>query len=202
MSDRIEDLEALAALYGPPAPAALNKVADRLLPPYRPWFETARFAVLSTVGPDGTDGSPRGDDGPVVRMLDDRTLAMPDWRGNKRLDSLRNVVADGRVSLMLMVPGETNVVRVNGRAHLSTAPALIETYRRPEGVPRCVIVIAIREVYYQCARALMRARLWEGKAQPEMPSAGEMTRAADAGFDAETYDARWPARAAATMWSD
>ena len=112
----IDSLEELEALYDTPLPATLDKVQTALTPAYRRWIQAARFLVLTTVGPEGTDGSPRGDDGPVVTALHVRTLAMPDWRGNQRPDSLRNIVSDGRVSLMFMVPGSNTVVRVNGQA--------------------------------------------------------------------------------------
>ncbi len=164
----------------------------------------ARFCVLTTIGPDGTDGSPRGDDGPVVLEHDPRTLLMPDWRGNNRIDSLRNIVRDGRVSLMFMVPGSANVVRVNGTARLTADPALSDRFRRPakgEALPRTVIVIAIAEVYSQCARALLRSRLWNGADESAgLPSVGDILAEMKAGFDGAAYDADWPTRAATTMW--
>jgi predicted pyridoxine 5'-phosphate oxidase superfamily flavin-nucleotide-binding protein len=112
----IDDIAALEALYDAPSNRSLAKVTPVLTPAYRRWIEASRFCILSTVGPDGTDATPRGDDGPVVRIVDDRTLWLPDWRGNNRLDALRNIVADGRVSLMFMITGNTTVVRVNGTA--------------------------------------------------------------------------------------
>ena len=110
----VRDIAALEALYGTPGKASLIKVRDRLTPTYRAWIMASRLCVVSTIGPNGTDGSPRGDDGPVVQELDPQTVLMPDWRGNNRMDTLRNIVADGRISLMFMVPGSNNVVRVNG----------------------------------------------------------------------------------------
>lgn len=107
----------------------------------------SRLCILSTVGPDGTDGSPRGDDGPAVLELDEQTLAMPDWRGNNRLDSLRNIVLDGRVSLTFVVPGSNNVVRVNGMARLTDGVALRDRFARKGQVPATVIVIQIAEIY-------------------------------------------------------
>ena len=112
----IDTIQALEDLYvRKPGAASLDKVAQQMTPLYRKWIMESQFCILSTVGREGTDASPRGDDGPVVVELDSKTLAMPDWRGNYRLDSLRNIVEDGRVSLMFMVPGSNNVVRVNGR---------------------------------------------------------------------------------------
>ena len=199
---RIEDTSALEALYGVPGAPALRKVADRLTPLYRDWIMASRFCVLSTVGPQGTDGSPRGDDGPVVLELDPQTLAMPDWRGNNRLDSLRNIVADGRVSLMFMVPGSTNVVRVNGRAFLTDDSDLRARFEKAGRQPATVIVIEIAEVYTQCARAVMRAGLWSGRDESAgLPTVGailaEMTQGEEGGAP---YDATWVARAEKTMW--
>lgn len=198
----IKDIAALEALYGTPGAPALRKVADRMTPLYRKWIMTSKLCVLSTVGPEGTDGSPRGDDGPVVLELDDKTLAMPDWRGNNRLDSLRNIVSDGRVSLMFLVPGSANVVRLNGRATLTDDEDLRRRFVRQERLPATVIVIRIYEIYTQCARALMRAGTWSGMDESgDLPSVGEilaeMTSGAEGGAP---YDDAWGARAAKTMW--
>jgi PPOX class probable FMN-dependent enzyme len=200
--DFIEDIEALEALYGTPSAAATRKVADRLTPEYRAWIARSRFLVLTTVGPEGSDGSPRGDDGPVVLELDERTLALPDWRGNDRIDSLRNIVRDGRVSLMFMIPGATNVIRVNGRARLTADEDLCARFERDGKRPRTVVVVRIAEVYSQCARALMRARLWtSGDESAGLPTVGQILAALTAGeVGGAAYDAEWPGRAAATMW--
>ena len=160
--EKIETLEQLEALYGAPGAASLRKVAGALTAEYRNWIMASRFCTLSTVGPEGTDCSPRGDTGPVVTEKDSKTLLLPDWRGNNRLDSLRNIVIDGRVSLMFMVPGSTNVVRVNGRAELSAKPDDLTRFDRDGRQPRVVIIIHIGEIYFQCARAILRARIWEG----------------------------------------
>ncbi|APE44357.1 pyridoxamine 5'-phosphate oxidase [Sulfitobacter alexandrii] len=199
---RIDDIAALEALYGTPGAPALRKVADRLTPLYRDWIMASKLCILSTVGPDGTDGSPRGDEGPVVLELDQRTLALPDWRGNNRLDSLRNIVVDGRVSLMFLVPGSNNVVRVNGTAILTDDADLRARFAKGGRQPATVIVVTIAEVYIQCARALMRAGTWAGADDSAgLPSAGdilaEMTSGAEGGAP---YDDAWGPRAAKTMW--
>lgn len=198
---RITSIAALEALYGEPSSASRAKVATRLTPAYAAWIARSQFCLMASVGPEGTDCSPRGDAGPVVAALDAHTLAMPDWRGNNRLDSLRNIVTDGRVSLTFLVPGSTNVVRVNGQAHLSVAPDLLARFARSELLPRCVIVVALSEVYMQCARALLRSGLWAGNAAEGLPSMGdilaEMTDGAEGG---RAYDASWMARADGTMW--
>ena len=198
----IEDEAALEALYGTPGAASTRKVARVLTPSYRRWIEAARFCILATVGPEGTDASPRGDDGPVVRVLDERRVALPDWRGNDRIDSIRNVVRDPRVSLIFMVPGSANVIRVNGRGRIGAGPALIGRFERGGARPRSVLVIEIGEVYFQCARAILRSRLWTGgDGSAGLPSAGEMlAEASDGAEGGAEYDAAWPARAARTMW--
>ncbi len=200
--DFLGTLDELHARYGVPQAASTTKVADRLIAEYRVWVERSRFCILSTVGPEGTDASPRGDDGPVVRILDDRTLALPDWRGNDRIDSLRNIVRDGRVSLMFMIPGSVNVIRVNGRARVTADAALCESFARDGRAPRTVTVIALDEVYFQCARALLRARLWAGVDESAgLPTPGQMLAAMTAGeVGGPAYDAEWPGRAARTMW--
>ena len=173
-----------------------------MTPLYRKWITASKLCVLSTIGPDGTDGSPRGDDCPVVQELDSGTLLMPDWRGNNRLDSLRNIVVDGRVSLMFLVPGSNNVVRINGKAWLSTADEMKARFEKKNRQPATVIVIEIGEIYTQCARALMRAGIWNGADRPEaLPSVGEiLAEMTDGEEGGAPYDAAWDARAAKTMW--
>ena len=200
--DYVTDTAELERLYPEPVPSSIRKVADHLTPLYRKWIMSSKLCVLTTVGEGGTDGSPRGDDGPCVMELDPGTLAMPDWRGNNRLDSLRNIVTDGRVSLMFMVPGSNTVVRVNGTARLSADADLRQRFEKKGRLPATVIVISIAEIYTQCARALMRSGLWSGEPAPEdLPSAGdilaEMTEGEEGGAP---YDQAWPKRAAETLW--
>lgn len=197
----ITDVKDLEALYDVVSPRSLTKVAQAMTPLYRQWIEASRFCVLTTVGPEGTDGSPRGDDGPVVRLADDKTILMPDWRGNNRMDSLRNIVRDGRVSLMFMVAGSTTVVRVNGTAQLTASTEVTEQFEQKGKHPRTVIVITIGEMYFQCAKALMRSGLWtRGDESDGLPTAGAFLKEQEAGFDGDGYDAAYPAYAAEKMW--
>jgi PPOX class probable FMN-dependent enzyme len=198
----ITTLEALHAHYGTPGEAATVKVTPRLTRAYRAFLDRSRFCVLTTVGPEGTDGSPRGDAGPVVSVLDDRSLALPDWKGNERIDSLRNIVRDGRISLMFLIPGSNTALRVNGTATVTADSSLCARFARNGTQPRTVIVIRITEVYSQCARALIRSALWtSGDQSAGLPSVGDMLREiTEGGFDGTTYDAEWPARAAKSMW--
>jgi hypothetical protein len=199
----VRDSAALEALYeARPSAPAIDKVAHAMTPLYRRWIMASRFCILSTVGPGGADGSPRGDDGPVVDELGPRTLAMPDWRGNNRFDSLRNIVADGRVSLLFMVPGSANVVRVNGQARVTADADMRARFTRRGLEPRSVIIIQIDEIYVQCARALIRSRLWvAGDDSVGLPSVGDiLTEMTDGAFDGAGYDMDWAGRADRTMW--
>ncbi|MBF9034844.1 pyridoxamine 5'-phosphate oxidase family protein [Rhodobacterales bacterium HKCCE2091] len=199
----IEDIAGLETHYPEaPAPRSLAKVRDHLTPAYMRWIAASRFCIVATVGPGGTDASPRGDDGPVVRPLDPRHLAMPDWSGNNRLDSLRNIVSDGRVSLMFLVAGSENVVRVNGTARLTADAELARAFQRPDGkLPRTVVVVEVAEVYFQCAKALIRSALWSGAAVPEgLPTAGDFVRETDPSFDGDGYDRGYPEYARPRLW--
>lgn len=200
--EKIETISALEALYGTPGVAALRKVSDHLTPLYRKWIMASRLCIVSTVGPEGTDGSPRGDEGPVVLELDPKRLALPDWRGNQRLDTLRNIVADGRISCMFMVAGSSNVVRVNGTAWITADADLRARFETNGRQPATVIIIDIAEVYSQCARALMRAQTWLGDDLSEgLPTIGEILAEVSDGAEGGTaYDAAWGPRAAKTMW--
>jgi PPOX class probable FMN-dependent enzyme len=200
--DWITTLDDLHAHYGTPAEAATVKVTPHLTPAYRSWIDRSRFCILTTVGPEGTDGSPRGDEGPVVTVLDPQTLVLPDWYGNNRIDSLRNIVRDGRVSLMFLIPGANNALRVNGTAKLTADPDLRARFQKDGKQPRTLIVIRIAEVYSQCARALIRSALWTAGDQSHgLPTVGTMLREITEGrIDGTAYDAAWPGRAAATMW--
>ncbi|MEO9822955.1 MAG: pyridoxamine 5'-phosphate oxidase family protein [Paracoccaceae bacterium] len=199
--DTIRDMSALEALFDGAVPTSLTKVTKRMTPLYRQWIEASRFAVLSTVGPEGTDASPRGDDGPVVRIVDDQTVWMPDWRGNNRIDSLRNIVRDERVSLMFMVPGCTNVVRINGSASLTADQSVTESFEQNAKRPKVVIVITIGEMYFQCAKAILRSKLWvSGDESAAVPTAGQFVRAVDQDFDAESYDSGYVENSKDRMW--
>lgn len=197
----ISNIEELEALYGLPSAGSLSKVKGELTPLYRKWVEASRFLILTTVGPEGTDASPRGDVEPVARIIDPTTLWLPDWRGNNRADSLKNIVRDGRVSLMFMVPGSNNVVRVNGSAVLTADEAVTGTFEQKGRHPRSVIVVTLKEVYFQCAKALMRSRLWLADDESAgLPTAGEFLKEVDESFDAETYDSGYPEYARERMW--
>ena len=197
----IDTIDALEALYEDAVPASLTKVAHRVTPLYRQWIEASRFLILSTVGPEGTDASPRGDDGPVVHIADEHTIWLPDWRGNNRIDSLRNIVRDTRVSLMFMVPGSNNVVRVNGTAVLTAEESVREPFRKKDKLPKVVIVVTLGEIYFQCAKALMRSALWTSEDESKtVPTAGQFVKEMKEDFDAVSYDEGYAEYAKARMW--
>jgi len=200
----ITDIADLEQIYGSPGPSSTLKELDHLIPEYRAYIEASPFCALATCGPEGLDCSPRGDRGSVVRIADDRTLLMPDRRGNNRIDSLRNIVRDPRVALMFLVPGSNTAMRVNGRGHLSIDPHLLDGFVMEGKPPRSVIVIEIDAVYFQCARALMRGEVWNPTSFVDadaLPSAGRMLAAASQGqVGGEVYDREWPDRAKASMW--
>ena len=194
----------LEAIYGVPSEASTVKEVDWLTPHYRAYIEASPFMALATSGPEGLDCSPRGDKPGFVRIHDDKTLMLPDRRGNNRVDSLRNIVRNPRVGLLFLIPGVGNTLRVNGQAHLSIDPDLLNSFAVEDKAPRSVTVIAVETVYFQCARALVRSELWnpERHVDPRsLPSAGEILAAlSDNRVGGVTYDREWPGRAAKTMW--
>jgi PPOX class probable FMN-dependent enzyme len=201
---KITSVAELESLYGIPNEASTVKEVDWLTPHYRAYIEAAPFVALATSGPEGLDCSPRGDKPGFVRIHDDRTLMLPDRRGNNRIDSLRNIVRDPRVGLLFLIPGLGNTLRVNGHAHLSVDPDLLDSFAVEDKAPRSVTVITVDTVYFQCARALVRSELWhpERHVDPRsLPSAGEILAAlSDNRVGGVTYDREWPGRAAKTMW--
>ena len=192
----------LSGIYGRPAAAALRKVAGHVTPEYARLIVASRFCVLATCGPRGVDASPRGDDGPVARLLDPGHVALPDWHGNNRIDSILNIVADGRASLMFMIRGSATVLRLRGIARVTDDADLRASFARGENLPRAVIVLRVAEAYFQCARALKRAGLWDGgDDSADLPTPGEILSVLTSGeVGGKTYDAEWPERAARSMW--
>ena len=201
----IEKTSDLESIYNAaPAQASIAKVADHITPAYRKLIEHSPFVALATTGPEGLDCSPRGDAGAVVRVLDEKHIAMPDRRGNNRIDSLRNIVENPKVALLFLLPGSGTTFRINGTAGLTTDQAMCKSFEMEGKLPRCVIVINVDAVYFQCARAVIRAGLWDSArhiAKDKLPSAGEILDSMTAGeIDGAKYDAEWPGRAKASLW--
>lgn len=145
------------APYGP----AVFKETDHISPQYRKLIEAAPFCVVATCGPEGLDCSPRGDPPGFVRVLDAHTLVIPDRRGNNRIDSLRNLVRDPRISLLFLIPGVGETMRINGRARISTDPDLTASFAMNGKVPKCVLVVTVDRAYFQCTKAIIRSKLWD-----------------------------------------
>jgi uncharacterized protein len=204
MADTITTIAELEAIYGQIVPAATIKVLDHVSEHYGQFIKAAPFVVLSTSGPEGLDCSPRGDPKGFVRIHDEKTLMLPDRRGNNRVDTLRNIVRDPRIALLFMIPGVGETMRVNGTAVLSTDLALRESFAIQDKIPACVIVIAVREIYTQCQKALARSKLWDPATQiPQsaLPTVGTMLQAISKGnFDGKAYDDAYPERMKRTIY--
>jgi uncharacterized protein len=200
----IETIEQLEAIYGQPGEAATIKVAHRITPSYRALIESSPFAILATCGEEGLDCSPRGDLPGFVHVQDDHTLIMPDRRGNNRIDSLRNLLRDPRAALLFLIPGSGTTLRVNGRALVSADPDVLETFRVEGKIPRSVIIMTVEEIYFQCARAIIRSHLWDPDRRVDLktlPTPGEiLAEMSKDRVGGEEYDKAWLERARQTMW--
>ena len=204
MPATISSIAELEALYGLPAEASLLKETDRIVPEYRAFIEAAPFVALATRGPEGLDCSPRGDGPSFVRVEGEKTLLLPDRRGNNRIDSLRNIVHDPQVALLFLIPGIGETLRVNGRAVISIEPELLESFMVDGKAPKSVIAITVETVFFQCARAILRSDLWNPQkhvARQTLPSAGQILAALSAHrFDGEAYDKALPERQKTTLY--
>ena len=200
----LTDEAALIALYGAPGEASIVKEVDHVHAIYRPFIEAAPFCVLATSGPDGLDASPRGDGPGFVVVEDAHTLLIPDRRGNNRVDSLRNILADPRVALLFLIPGIGETIRVNGRGRLSVDPALKARFVVDGKEPRSILIVTVERVYFQCSRAVVRAELWNPETQvarSALPSAGRILAAvSESRVGGDEYDRDLPVRVKATLY--
>src|SRR3954451_21478305 len=200
----VTSLEALDRLYGQPYGPSIAKEADRITTHYRAFIEAAPFFALASIGPDGLDCSPRGDAPGFVRVVDERTLMMPDRRGNNRLDTLRNLILDPRVGLLFLVPGIGVTLRVNGTAEVSTDDELRASFAVGDKLPATVLIVSTTAVYTQCPKALIRSHLWDPahfRDASELPSVGAIMELITAGgFDGAEYDAAYPERIRQTIY--
>jgi uncharacterized protein len=201
---QITTLEQLKAIYGEPVGNSLVKELDHVSDHYRTMIEASPFVVLATSGPEGLDCTPRGDPPGFVRVVDRHTLMLPDRRGNNRVDSLRNLVIDPRIALLFLIPGVGETLRVNGRAVISTDPALCRSFAMGDKLPRSVIVVTAERVYFQCPKALVRSRLWDPSRHVDrksLPSSGQILAAIRPGeIDAEALDRAYPERLKQTIY--
>ena len=201
---RITTLEQLQAIYGEPVGNSLVKELDHVSDHYRAMIEASPFVVVATAGPGGLDCTPRGDPPGFVRVADRHTLMIPDRRGNNRVDSLRNLLSDPRISLLFLIPGVGETLRVNGRAVITTDPDLCRSFAMEGKLPRSVIVVTAERVYFQCAKALLRSRLWDPSRHVErraLPSTGQILAAIRPGeIDADALDRAYPERLKQTIY--
>jgi len=201
---QITDVNTLEMLYGGPAAASIKKEIQYVHPHYQAFIEAAPFAVLATSGPEGLDVSPRGDPAGFVQVENEKTLLLPDRRGNNRIDSLRNIISDPRVALIFLIPGIGETLRVNGHARILVDPELLNRFSMDGKLPRSVLQIDVESVFFQCSRAILRSRLWQIDQQIErgsLPSAG--TILADLSMneiDGKQYDQDLPDRLKSTMY--
>ena len=193
----IATVEQLEAIYGQPNEASIVKVSAKITPQYRALIDKSPFAALATCGPEGLDCSPRGDLSGFVRVHDEKTLMIPDRRGNNRVDSLRNIVRDPRVALLFLIPGSGSTLRANGLD-------LLASFDVDGRAPRTVIIVTVDEIYFQCARAIVRSDLWnpEKRVDPKtLPTPGQiLADMSDNRVGGEDYDRAWPERARQSLW--
>ncbi len=204
-SYRITTTAQLEEIYGESPPQSLIKELDHISEHYRGFIEKAPFVAVATVGPEGLDCSPRGDPPGFARAIDNRTILIPDRRGNNRIDSLRNIVRDPRISLLFLIPGVRETMRINGRAEILTEPDLLESFTMQGKLPRSVIATTVDRIYFQCSKAIVRSGLWSAEAQierSELPSTGEMLAALnkDGSFDGAAYDKGYPEHMKKTIY--
>lgn len=206
MSASVKSIAELEALYpgiAKIAPAAILKETPLINAEYRQLIEAAPFFAIASIGPEGMDCSPRGDGPGFVHILDERTIAFPDRRGNNRLDTLRNIVFDPRVALMFLIPGWNECLRINGTAQVTADADLLARFAMDGKLPASAVIVTIETMYFQCARALIRARLWDPDARDdpkELPSAGRLVKSTMRDFDAEGYDNGLQERQARTLY--
>lgn len=203
-SDVVSSIEQLEGLYDAVVDTAKVKVSDRVTPRHREYIDASPFVIVATVGPEGVDCSPRGDPAGFVRVVDERTLQIPDRRGNNRLDSLRNIVRDGRIALLFLVPGIGVTLRVIGHATLRTDDRLRAGFAINGKLPATVIEVAVEEVYTQCPKALIRSDLWNSerhRSPAELPTVGQINEQITGGaFDGAAFDAAYPERIRETIY--
>jgi len=203
-SHLITTIDALETIYGEVYPPARAKETDRITPAYRQLIEAAPFFALASSGPGGLDCSPRGDPAGFVRVADEKTLLVPDRRGNNRIDTLRNIVHDPRVALLFLIPGCSETIRVMGRASISADPELAQQFTMEGKAPRTVLIVAVESVFYQCAKAIVRSKLWDATRHVDrrtLPSAGTILAELTGGkLGGTEHDRTAPDRLKATIY--
>ena len=196
----IESIEALRRVYGEAKIRALKKQIDHIDTHCARFIALSPFVVIASGDTAGAlDASPRGGEPGFVRVAHAQQLLIPDSPGNNRLDTLTNIVMTGRIGLLFMIPGMDETLRVNGRARLTDDALLLATFANEKRTPKLVIEIAVTDAYLHCAKALMRARLWDSAAQVErcvLPTMGQMIAEQTGGSGPQETQAQMVARSA------
>jgi uncharacterized protein len=200
----ITSIEQLQSLYGEKLPTSVIKEIDHINDGYRKLIEAAPFVAIATSGPEGLDCSPKGDAPGFVRILDDKTLAIPDRPGNNRIDSFRNIMRDPRIALLFLIPGIGETLRVNGRASISIDPDLMQSFAVGGKLPRSILIVHIESIYFHCSKAIVRSKLWEEATKIDrksLPSTGTIIAELSSGkFGGEVYDREAPERIKAQLY--
>jgi hypothetical protein len=200
----VTTMERLESLYDTPSGPAVAKEIDHINSGYRKLIEAAPFVTIATSGPEGLDCSPKGDPAGFVRVLDEKTLAIPDRPGNNRLDGMRNLLRDPRIAVLFLIPGVGETLRVNGRADVSVDPQLMESFAMNGKLPRAIIVVHVERVYFHCSKAIVRSKLWDEAtkiARTSLPSTGTLIAETSRGtLGGSDYDRDAPARIKAQLY--
>ena len=201
---QIKTIEQLERLYGEPRPVAVLKEVEEITPSYAKLIEAAPFVAIATSGPEGLDCSPKGDPAGFIRILDKRTLAIPDRPGNNRIDGMRNLVRDPRIALLFLIPGIGETLRVNGRAAISVDPDLLQRFTIGGKLPHAVMLVTVERIYFHCSKAIVRSKLWSESTKVDrasLPSTGTIIAELSNGkFGGESYDREAPARIQAELY--
>lgn len=204
MTNKIKNTEELEALYGKPAEASLLKEVNYIHPLYRPYIESSPFLAVATCGSDGMDVSPRGDAPGFLVIEDDHTLLLPDRRGNNRIDSMRNLLENNQIALLLLIPEVNETLRINGTAEIIIDSEILARFSVNGVLPRSVLRIHVERVFFQCGRALIRSGLWQSKYPAEkgkIPPPGQILKSISRDeFDGDAYDAELPSRIVKTLY--
>lgn len=199
----INSIEELESFYGTPSKASLQKEIDHINEHYRKFIEAAPFCIVSTIGEKGIDCSPRGDPAGFVRIVDEKTILLPDRRGNNRLDTLKNIIGNPQVGLIFLIPNVGEAIRVAGRAEIIVDEELNASFAMNGKPASSVLSITVDKVYFQCQKAIARSGLWNPETyidRKSLPSAGQLVKKIDKTFDADGYDKAYPERLKQTIY--
>jgi len=191
----INTLQQLEKMYGTPADRVNWKEVDHITDHYRQFIEAAPFLIIATFGEKGVDCSPRGDPAGFVRVVDEKTLLIPDRRGNNRLDTLRNIVLNHQIGLIFIIPGVGETIRVSGKARIIIDETLCESFRIAGKAASSVLSVTVEKAYFQCQKAIARSKLWDAASmidRASLPTAGQMAEyfagLHQVEFDGKAYD--------------